>query len=57
MILALYVPARGLNPMKSDAKKARADKTFATVLAADATSTHSVMPSETMDVATPAVLT
>jgi hypothetical protein len=36
--------------------KARADKTLAAVLAADATSTQSVAPSETMDAATPAVL-
>jgi hypothetical protein len=56
MISALYVPARGLNPMESAAMKARADKTLATMLAADATSTHSVAPSETMGATTPTVL-
>jgi hypothetical protein len=42
--------------MESAAMKARADKMLAAMLAADATSTQSVAPSETMDVATPAVL-
>ena len=56
MISALYVLASGPNPMEKAAKKARADKTLPPMLAADATTTQSVMPSDTMDTATPAVL-
>jgi hypothetical protein len=42
--------------MESVTMKARANKTLAIMLVADAMSTQSVAPSETMDVATPAVL-